>query len=145
MGSLELSFGLENEVWKTYSTMKGNYQLNSGGVSMRNNWTPMLQGLAAVLRGVTLDPKVFEQLPSSIAAGFDSVVQLSTRLINRTLRSNRFGRNLNSLSARVAIFGRTGPPSLNALIQPLMEPKKPRLLAAVHTSMFKYEIPVYGD
>jgi hypothetical protein len=65
---------------------------------------------------------VFEPPPSDIPSGFDSIVQISTRLMRRTLEDNLRTWNLNPLSARVPYQSELVPLGLRALIQPLLDP-----------------------
>jgi hypothetical protein len=58
--------------------------------------------------------------PSSVPAGFDSIVQLNIHLINASLASNLASWNLNPLSARVPYQADLVSPKLRALIQPLL-------------------------
>jgi hypothetical protein len=58
--------------------------------------------------------------PSTVPAGFDSIIQLNTRLINVALASNLATWNLNPLSARVPYQADQVSPKLRALIQPLL-------------------------
>jgi len=79
-------------------------------------------GLAALFGTELADSFVFDAQPSTIPAGFDSIVQISTPLMHRTLAANLAQWNLNPLSARVPYQPDLVSPGLRALIQPLLRP-----------------------
>jgi hypothetical protein len=58
--------------------------------------------------------------PSSVPAGFDSIIQLNTHLMNVALASHLASSNLNPLSARVPYQADLVSAKLRALIQPLL-------------------------
>jgi hypothetical protein len=78
--------------------------------------------LSALFGTQLADSSLFDAQPSIIPAGFDSIVQMSTPLMHRTLAANLAQWNLNPLSARVSYQPDLVSPGLRALIQPLLRP-----------------------
>jgi hypothetical protein len=80
-------------------------------------------GPSALFGTELTDAAVFEPPRSAIPAGFDSIVQISTSLLHRTLAANLARWNLNPLSARVPYDSELVSPDLRALVQPLLKPR----------------------
>jgi hypothetical protein len=79
---------------------------------------------AVALRG---DAGVFDPPPSSIAAGFDSVLQFSNILLHRTLAANLSRRGLNILSVRVPYASDLVSPAVRELVRPHIQSIDPAI------------------
>ena len=77
---------------------------------------------AAVLGTLVAKDDVFAPPPSTIPAGFDSVLQFSTALLHRNLAANLSRRSLNPLSVRVPYQSELVSPGLRQLVAPHIQP-----------------------
>lgn len=84
--------------------------------------SPISSGLSSASNKELTESDTFEPPPSAVPAGFDSIVQISTPLMHRTLAANLAAGNLNPLSARVPYQAELVSSGLQAMIQPLLKP-----------------------
>jgi hypothetical protein len=84
----------------------------------------MFTGLSSLFGTDLQGDNVFAPQPGAVPAGFDAIVQISTKLLDWTLARNLAAGNLDPLSARVPYQPEQVSPKLRALIQPLLS-KRP--------------------